>query len=111
MLSQVVSPLLVWLFLPFVLMLFRVMQFFRDRCGMFTLNTRSRHVNTFCGQMITEMGFTNVNADICSVCSCQHLLVYSIFNVLNLVCLLCLCVAACPSAMHGSASCFVQHDT
>ncbi|DBA75013.1 TPA: hypothetical protein ACH3X1_010354 [Trebouxia sp. C0004] len=41
-------------------------EFFRDRCHMFTLNTRTRHVTTFCNQMIPELGYT-AGANVCSV--------------------------------------------
>lgn len=50
------------------------MQFFRDKCHMFTLNTRTREVYRFCGQLIPSLGYPDISQSICSVSLYQRLI-------------------------------------
>ena len=43
-------------------------QFFRDRCHMYTLNTRTKEVYQFCNDMIPELGY-NPLQEVCSAVS------------------------------------------
>ena len=48
-------------------------QFFRDKCHMFSLNTRSREVDRFCRSMIGQLGATrgfDVGTFVCEVWHC-----------------------------------------